>query len=51
MRRSRPTCQERQPSQPFGQEARGYLDHLIGGKTVRVDAFGPDKYNRVLVVI
>jgi hypothetical protein len=26
------------PGQPFGEEARGYLDHLIGGKTVRMDA-------------
>jgi len=37
--------------QPFGEEARDYLDHLIGGKTVRVDAYVPDKYKRVLAVI
>jgi len=37
--------------QPFGEEARHYLDHLIGGKTVRVDAYGPDKYKRVLAVV
>ncbi len=30
------------PGQPFGEEARDYLDHLIGGRTVRVDAYGPD---------
>lgn len=40
-----------QPGQPFGEEARDYLDHLIGGKTVRVDAYGPDKYQRVLAVV
>ena len=39
------------PGQPFGEEARDYLDHLVGGKMVRVDAFGPDRYKRVLAVI
>ena len=39
------------PGQPFGEEARDFLDHLIGGKTVRVDAYGPDRYHRVLAVI
>jgi endonuclease YncB( thermonuclease family) len=39
------------PGQPFGQEARDYLDHLISGKVVRVDAYGPDRYHRVLAVI
>lgn len=39
------------PGQPFGQEARDYLDHLVGGKTVRVDAYGPDKYKRILAVV
>lgn len=39
------------PGQPFGEEAGDYLDHLIGGKTVRVDAYGPDQYHRVLAVI
>ena len=39
------------PGQPYGEEARDYLDHLIGGKTVRVDAYGPDKYKRVLAVV
>ena len=37
--------------QPYGEEVRDYLDHLIGGKTVRVDAYGPDKYKRVLGVV
>lgn len=27
------------------------MEHLIGGKTVRVDAYGPDKYKRVLAVV
>jgi endonuclease YncB( thermonuclease family) len=39
------------PGQPFGEEARDYLDHLIGGKAVRLDAYGPDHYHRVLAVI
>ncbi len=26
------------PAHAFGEEARDYLDHLIGGKTVRLDA-------------
>lgn len=39
------------PGQPFGEEARDYLDHLVGGKMVRLDAFGPDRYKRVLAVI
>jgi endonuclease YncB( thermonuclease family) len=39
------------PGQPYGGEARDYLDHLIGGKTVRVDAYGPDEYRRVLAVV
>ncbi len=37
--------------QPFGEEARDYLDHLIGGKAVRMDAYGPDEYKRVLAVV
>ncbi len=41
----------KKPGLPFGEEARDYLDHLIGGKTVRVDAYGPDKYQRVLAVV
>lgn len=32
------------PGQPYGEEARDYLDHLIGGKMVHVDAYGPDRY-------
>ncbi|HSD52181.1 MAG TPA: thermonuclease family protein [Candidatus Methylomirabilis sp.] len=39
------------PGQPFGKEARDYLDHVVGGKTIRVDAYGPDTYHRVLAVV
>ncbi len=39
------------PGQPFKEEARSYLDHLIGGKTVRVDVYGSDEYKRVLAVV
>ncbi len=36
--------------QPYGEEARDYLDRLIGGKTIQVDAYGPDRYKRILAV-
>ncbi len=39
------------PGQRFAEEARDYLDHLIGGKVVRADTYGPDRYRRVLAVI
>ncbi len=39
------------PGQPYGEDARDYLDHLIGGKTVRVDAYGPDRSDRILAVV
>jgi endonuclease YncB( thermonuclease family) len=41
----------KKPGQPYGEEARDYLDHLIGGKSVRVDAYDPDRYQRILAVI
>ena len=41
----------RKLGQPFGQEAHDYLDRLIGGKTVNVETYGPDRYKRVLAVI
>ncbi len=41
----------RKPGQLCGEEARDYLDHLIGGKTVRVDSYGPDRCKRVLAVL
>ena len=42
---------DKKPGQPYGEDARVYLDHLIGAKTVRVDAYGPDQYKRLLGVI
>ena len=42
---------DKKPGQPYGEEARDYLDHLIGGKPVRVDVVGQDQYHRVLAVI
>jgi micrococcal nuclease len=39
------------PGQPFGEEAREDLDHLIGGKTIRVDAYDPEQYKPILGVI
>lgn len=39
------------PGQPFGEEARQYLDYLIGGKIVTVEAHGPDQYKRILAVL
>ncbi len=33
---------DKKPGQPYGEEAREYLEHLIGGKVVRVDADGSD---------
>jgi endonuclease YncB( thermonuclease family) len=41
----------KKPGQPYAEEARDYLDHLIGGKTVRVDAYGPDKSQQLLAVV
>ena len=42
----------KKPGQPFGGEARDYLDHLIRGKTVQVETYGPDRWKkRVLAVI
>ena len=42
---------DNKPGQPYGEEARDYLDHLIGGKTIRVDAYGRDQYNRILAIL
>ena len=39
------------PGRPFVEEARDHLDHMIGGKTVRVDAYGPDRNKQVLAVV
>ena len=39
------------PGQPYGEEARDYLDHLIGGKPVQVEVCGRDQYNRILAIL
>ncbi|HSC70604.1 MAG TPA: thermonuclease family protein, partial [Candidatus Methylomirabilis sp.] len=39
------------PGQPYGEEARDYLDHLIGGKIVQLNGYGPDEYKRILAVV
>ncbi len=41
----------KKPGQPSGEEARDYLDHHIGGKTVNLDADGPDQDKRMLAVV
>jgi endonuclease YncB( thermonuclease family) len=40
----------KQPGQPFGEAARDYLARLIGGRTIRIETYGPDKYKRILAV-
>jgi endonuclease YncB( thermonuclease family) len=42
---------ETAPGQPYGPEAAAYLADLVGGKTVRVETYGRDRYNRVLGVL
>ncbi len=39
------------PGRPFGQEARDYLDYLIGSKKVRIDMHGTDQPQRVIGVV
>jgi hypothetical protein len=39
------------PGQPFGQEARDYLDYLLDGKKIRVDMYGTDQHQRALGVV
>lgn len=39
------------PRQPNGEEVPYYLDHFIGGKMVRVDAYGHDRYKRILAEV
>ena len=44
-------AQGSKPGQPFGEDSRNYLDHLIGGKTVRVDVYGPALYDHSLAIL
>jgi len=39
------------PGQRFGEEAREYLARLIGGRTIRVETYGPDGFNRTLAMV
>ncbi len=39
------------PGQPFGEEARGRLEELVKGRAVRMEAYGRDRYKRVLAVL
>ncbi len=41
----------KEPGQPFGEEAREYLTRLIGGRTIRVETYGPDGFNRILAMV
>jgi micrococcal nuclease len=38
------------PGQPYGIEAHDYLARLIGGRTIQVQTYGPDKYKRILAI-
>jgi len=40
----------KKPGQPFGQEAREHLARLIGGRTIQVETYGPDRFKRILAV-
>ena len=40
----------KQPGQPFGEAARDYLARLIGGRTIRIETYGPDKFKGILAV-
>lgn len=39
------------PGQPYGEAARDYLDRLIGGKMVRVDAYERDPQDHTLAIL
>ena len=41
----------KKPGQPFGEEARDYLARLVGGRTIQVETYGPDKYKRILAIV
>ncbi|MGD0267381.1 MAG: thermonuclease family protein [Candidatus Methylomirabilota bacterium] len=36
--------------QPYGKEARDYLARLIGGRTIQVQTYGPDRFKRILTI-
>jgi endonuclease YncB( thermonuclease family) len=36
------------PGQPYGEDAKTFVEHLVGGKFVRVNIYGFDRYKRPL---
>jgi micrococcal nuclease len=38
------------PGQPYGKEAHDYLARLIGGRTIQVQTYGPDRFKRILAI-
>lgn len=40
-----------QRGERYGLEAKGHLEHLVAGRSVRLEAYGRDRYERVLAVI
>jgi endonuclease YncB( thermonuclease family) len=42
---------ESAPGQPFGPEAAAHLAGMVRGKTVRLETYGRDRYNRLLAVV
>ncbi|HTU03681.1 MAG TPA: thermonuclease family protein [Candidatus Sulfotelmatobacter sp.] len=40
-----------QPGQRYGPEAKRYLERLVGGRSLRMEAYGRDHYRRVLAVL
>jgi len=41
----------KKPGQPYEEEARDYLARLIGGRTIRVQTYSPDGFNRTLAMV
>ncbi len=39
------------PGQPFGEEAREFLTRLIGGRTIRVETYGPHGFDHTLAMV
>lgn len=39
------------PGQPYGEEARTYLEQLVRGQRIRVQVFGTDRYQRALGLV
>lgn len=39
------------PGQPYGEEAQAFVERMVSGKTVKVDIYGIDQYQRVLAYV